>query len=79
MAEKRITVGKCQACGYETRYAWVDMRVPDDNPIFLCISCVNEKLLKQRSHDDEYVTLDSVLGRGRHEDDSGIDLREEQS
>lgn len=26
--------------------------------------------------DEEYVTLDSVLGRGRHEDDSGCDLRE---
>lgn len=79
MASKRNTIGKCQACGYETRYAWVYMGDPYDNPIPLCLSCVSEKLLQQRSHDDEYVTLDSVLGRGRHEDDSGIDLREEQS
>ena len=25
--------------------------------------------------DHEYVTLDAVLGRGRHEDESGVDLR----
>lgn len=25
---------------------------------------------------DEHVTLDSVLGRGRHEEDSGCDLRD---
>ena len=36
------------------------------------IACIVERL---DVDDDEYVTLDAVLGRGRHEEDSGCDLR----
>lgn len=34
--------GKCQHCGEQTRFAWVDTATPDENPIHVCVTCMNE-------------------------------------
>lgn len=48
--------------------AWEGRRITDD----ALLNAIHAAMAEE----EEYVALDAVLGRGRHEGDSGIDLRE---